>query len=115
MSVRRLKYWIKGVADRKSKENKRPVKNSTSGYCIDIFDLQFLHFPLRKIQLTIGNKSKTLSLYPQLIHPDLPLTDLPVLYLKITTFRKLPTMVPSMKTKIRYIENIIGSFKNICA
>lgn len=59
--------------------NIRPVKNSTIGYCQDIFVLQDRHFPLRKIKLKTGNSSNHCNVLPQEKHADLPFIFFPVL------------------------------------
>lgn len=47
---------------KKTKTYKVPVSSSTNGYCIDIGALQYLHRPLKNIQLNTGIKSKGESL-----------------------------------------------------
>jgi len=68
--------------------------------------LQDKHFPLRNKKLKTGTSSYQFKLLPQEKHLDLPVTiDKPVLYLKTTTFKKLPIIVPNIK--------IINRFMNI--
>ena len=64
---------------------------------MDIFVLQFLHFPLRKRKLSIGINSKTESVLPQEGQNDLPPNPRPLLNLIPKTLRKLPTISPKTK------------------
>ena len=97
------KPWDKSNTARKWKEikvNIRPVINSTIGYWCDIELAQERHFPDWIKKEKIGINSYQESLWLQVIHIDLPLAiDLPVLKRYITTFKKLPIIVPSKKTK----------------
>ena len=81
-------------------KNSIPVKNSTKGYCSDIFCLQYLHLPLKNKKLKIGTKSFQDKIWPHLKHFDLSLIMLkPLLYLKIIEFKKDPTTKPKIKGK----------------
>lgn len=81
-------------------KNNMPVKNSTKGYCRDIFCLQYLHLPFKNKKLKIGIKSFQDKIWPHLKHFDLSLKILkPLLYLKITEFKKDPIIKPKIKGK----------------
>lgn len=85
---------------RKTKENSTPVINSTSGYWIEILLLQSEHLPFKNKKLKIGTSSYQGSSFEQEKHLDLPFTkEHPVLYLKTTTFKKLPIIAPNIKNK----------------
>ena len=102
-----------GDSLRKVKKNTRPVRNSTIGYCQDIFVLQTLHLPLRKRKLNIGTRSIGFKVLPQDIQKDLPETPLPVCKRKITTLRKLPIIAPKMKEASEAIANISLNSRSI--
>ena len=77
-----------------------PVINSTIGYWWDIELAQDLQRPdwIRKEKTGISSYQESVLL--QVIHIERPLLiDLPVPNLYITTFRKLPIIVPSRKIK----------------
>ena len=75
------------------------VAISTKGYCQEILDLQPRHLLLRIKKETIGISSCQCSFLLQLKQPERPFTPLPVFNLKITTFKKLPIMTPSIRKK----------------
>ena len=76
-----------------------PVINSTIGYCQDILLLHFKHFPPSIRKLKSGISSYQCKSLLQEKHLDFPvIKERLVLYLKATTFKKLPIIVP--KTKI---------------
>jgi hypothetical protein len=97
------KYAGKNVSKpnfKKTKENNTPVINSTSGYWIEILLRQLEHLPFKNKKLKIGTSSYQGSSLEQEKHLDLPFTkEHPVLYLKTTTFKKLPIIVPNIKNK----------------
>ena len=82
----------------KSTRYTNPARTSTNGYCQDILLLQLLHLPLKKKKLTTGKSSYQDSVFPQEKHWDLPCKVNPVFILKITTFKKLPIIVPKTNT-----------------
>ena len=78
----------------------KPVRISTRRYCGDIFDLQTLQRPARIIKLKIGTSSRQRNFFLQEKQTDLPeAIGMSVPYRSATTFRKLPTKVPKIKTK----------------
>lgn len=82
--------------------NINPVMNSTTGYWWDIFSAQRRHFPNCIKYEKIGISSYHLKVRLQVIQIDRPVTIvLLVLNLKITTFKKLPIIVPNKKIKIK--------------
>lgn len=91
---------VMGGKNIKISTNTIPEKNSTNGYCHDIFDLQFLQEPFCDKKLNIGMSSNHLRVLPHDIHLERPPTFLPVLNLNATTFKKLPTIMPNKKARI---------------
>ena len=92
-----------------------PITNSTSGYCQDILLLQPLQEPFCNKKLIIGMSSFQVNSQLQFTHFDLPFKVLPVLYLIITTFKKLPITAPKIKEKIIiYISILFWSYTIIC-
>ena len=88
-----------------------PVINSTVKYCLEILLLQPKHFPPRNRKLKSGTSSYQCKYLPQEKHFDLPVTkDSPVLYLKATTFKKLPIIVPNIKIMNEFMSNILFNF-----
>ena len=82
--------------------NINPVINSTTGYWWDIFSAHRRHLPNCITYEKIGISSYHRKLRLQVIQIDRPVTIvLPVLNLKITTFKKLPIIVPNKKIKIK--------------
>ena len=57
---------------------------------------QVRHFPRTATKEKTGTKSKYDSDAPQLMHPLLPVDKRPVCKRKIRTFKKLPTINPSI-------------------
>jgi hypothetical protein len=86
-----------------------PEKNSTRGYCQEIFDLQFLQAPFWDKKLKIGINSYQLRVFPHDMHLERPPTFLPVLYLRATTFKKLPTIMPNRNAnRVKYVSIYFG-------
>src|SRR3972149_8391410 len=78
-----------------------PVAASTSGYCQDIFFLQYRHRPRKKRKLQIGIKSNELKSCLHLGQCERFLTILFRLGARNeTTFKKLPIAEPKRKMKI---------------
>lgn len=79
---------------------------------MEILESQFLHLPFWTIKLNRGISSRHFKYFPQEKHFDLSFTiDLPVLYLKITTLRKLPIIIPKIKIKKKAIKLILTLVK----
>lgn len=79
-----------------------------SGYCIDILLLQDKHLPFKNKKLKSGISSIDESVLLQEKHFDLPFAkESPVLYLKIKTFKKLPTIIPNIKINSDSRKNIL--------
>src|SRR3990167_9334634 len=91
-----------------------PVAASTSGYCQDIFFLQYRHRPRKNKKLKTGIKSNALKSCLHLGQCERFLTILFRLgERKTTTFKKLPTADPKIKNKSEYkIVSIIKPLYN---
>ena len=77
-----------------------PAINSTSGYCHEILLRHFLQAPFWSAKLKSGMSSFHVSEVPQDMHFDLPPIPIPVLNLRATTFKKLPTITPKIKVSM---------------
>lgn len=91
---------VSGGNTTKTSTKKTPAKNSTSGYCQDIFVLQPLHLPRSARKLTTGTRSVHESVRLQEKQIDRPPTPIPVLKRNATTFKKLPMIVPATNENI---------------
>lgn len=88
----------------------RPVTISINGYCIEILDLQLRHRPLKIRYENTGTRSTGSSSRPQEKHFDRPLDILRLVLMRyMTTFKKLPMIVPNINTSIRMSVVIIYS------
>lgn len=82
-------------------KNNNAVPISTSGYCQDINALHALHLLLWTIKLITGISSYQVKTWPHLGQCERFLTmDSPFSRRKITTLRKLPTIVPNRKMNV---------------
>jgi hypothetical protein len=68
ISIAKSKNCEKEFIFKKVKRKSKPVSNSIAGYCQEIFDLHFLHFPRRKRKLNKGTNSYQRSVFPQEKH-----------------------------------------------
>ncbi len=76
-----------------------PVAPSTRGYCQEILLLHRAHFPPSARKLNNGTSSNHRSVLLHEKHCERPCNPKPVLYRRITTFKKLPIVVPNKKKK----------------
>ena len=83
-----------------SRRNTTPNSSSTTSADTPYEDLQYLHFPLRKIYENTGTRSDGRSASPQERHLLRPLMIGATWYLEATTSTKLPIADPRMKAKI---------------
>jgi hypothetical protein len=100
---------IERLVLKNTSEKTIPVTNSTKGYCKDILLPHSEHLPFKKRKLSMGKSSYHFNSLPQEKHFDLPLTkESPVLYLRTTTFKKLPIIAPNIKNIKKLIKGVLN-------